>query len=194
MMLRFLKLEWKYFVTLAIVVVALGLGFYEFHQWRQTQQTPPSQPQPSITINTAGEKGKPQDPQVVYIQGQNKEVREIVYVPKEIDPQTGEKERTDVEFKKQAGKVYVKVNGKEYEVPAEVQEEAKFENGKLVVTEKTEMRINITAPKPAFNLGLGASNNGMAIQANGPIYKSVSWWAYGDRRTVAGGIQIPIMK
>lgn len=193
-MLRLLKDEWKFFVMLAVVVVALGLGYFELRQWRQAEQAPPAAPQPSITINTAGEKGKPQDPQVVYIQGQGKDVREIVYVPKEIDPKTGEKERTDVEFTKQAGKVYVKVNGKEYEVPTEVQEEAKFENGKLVVTEKTEMRINITVPKPALNLGLGVSNHGLAIMANGPLYKSVSWWAYGDRKTIAGGIQIPLMK
>jgi len=79
-------------------------------------------------------------------------------------------------------------------VPADVKEDTKFENGKLVVTEQTEMRINLTTPKPAVNLGVGWGNQGPAAQINGPLYKNVSWWVYGDPKSVAGGVQFPIMK
>ncbi len=36
--------------------------------------------------------------------------------------------------------------------------------------------------------------NGVAVQANGPLVKNVSWWGYGDKKTIAGGLQFPIMK
>jgi acyl-homoserine lactone acylase PvdQ len=79
-------------------------------------------------------------------------------------------------------------------VPVGIKEETKFEKGKIVVTDQSEMHINITSPRPQFNLGVGWSKNGAALQANGPVYKNVSWWMYGDKKTLAGGIQFPIMK
>lgn len=193
-MLRFVQLEWKFFVILLIIISVLGVGYYEYKQYKAEHQPIQQLPQPNITINTAGEKSKPGEPQVVYVQGQNTTTKEIVYVPKEIDATTGNVEKTDVQFETKQGKVYVKVNGKDFEVPVDVKENTKFENGKLVVTDKSEMRINITAPKPAFNLGLGWSKEGPAAQINGPLYKNVSWWVYGDKKTVAGGLQFPIMK
>jgi len=45
-----------------------------------------------------------------------------------------------------------------------------------------------------MNLGVGWGINGLAAQMNGPLYKNVSWWAYGDKKTATGGIQFPIMK
>lgn len=192
-MLRFIQLEWKFFIILLLIVAVLGIAYYEYKQYQSAKQTQALQ-SPNITINTAGEKSKPGEPQVVYVQGSNSHTKEIVYVPKEVDPQTGKIEKTDVEFERKQGKVYVKVNGKDFEVPAEVKEDAKFEKGKLVVTEQTEMRVNITAPKPLLNLGLGWSKEGPAAELNGPLYKNVSWWVYGDKETVAGGLQFPIMR
>lgn len=176
---------------LALVIFA----YHEYQQWKQhIIEQAQKDTRPVISINTNGESSKPGETQVVYVQGQNTQTKEIVYVPKEVNPTTGQQEKTDVQFDKKQGNVYVKVNGKEYEVPANVKEDTKFENGKLVVTEQTEMRVNITAPKPFFNLGLGWSKEGPAAQLNGPLYKNISWWVYGDKKTAAGGIQFPIMK
>lgn len=192
-MIRFIKLEWKFFVMLLVGLIVLGVIYYEWKQYKSSSG-PPQQQQPNIIINTAGEKGKQGEPQIVYVQGQNTNTKEIIYVPKEVDPVTGKQEKTDVEFAKKENKVYVKVNGKEYEVPAEVKEDVKFDKGKLVVTEESQVRISLTTPKPSVNLGLGWSAEGPAGQINGPLYKNVSWWLYGDRKTVAGGLQFPIMK
>lgn len=192
-MIEFFQREWKFFVVLLVCLAVLGLGYAEYRHYLAAYAPPPPPP-PTINISTSGQPPKPGEPQVVYVQGTSQNTREIVYVPKEIDPATGEKEKTDVQFEKKQGKVYVKVNGKDFEVPADVQENAKFENGKLVVTEETQMRLNITTPKPAVNLGLGWSLNGPAMQINGPLYKNVSWWVYGDKKTVAGGLQFPINK
>lgn len=193
-MLRLLQSEWKFFIVLLVIVIIFGLCYYEYKQYKAEHQPVQQVPQPNITINTAGEKSKSGEPQVVYVQGQNTQTKEIVYVPKEVDPKTGSVEKTDVQFEKKEGKIYVKVNGKDFEVPADVKESTKFENGKLVVTEQSELRINITAPKPAYNLGLGWSKEGPAAQLNGPFFKNVSWWVYGDKKTFAGGLQFPISK
>jgi len=193
-MLRFVQSEWKFFVILLIIMSVLGVGYYEYKQYKAEHQAMQQLPQPNITINTAGEQSKPGEPQLVYVQGQNTNTKEIVYVPKETDVKTGSLEKTDVQFEQIQGKIYVKVNGKEFEVPADVKENTKFENGKLVVTQQSEMRIHITTPKPAINLGLGWSKAGAAAQINGPLFKNVSWWVYGDKKTVAGGLQFPIMK
>ena len=187
-MLRFVQMEWKFFVILLIIISALGIGYYEYKQYKAEHQSVTQLPQPNITINTAGEKSKPGETQVVYVQGQNTNTKEIVYVPKETD------EKTDVQFETKQGKIYVKVNGKDFEVPVDVKENTKFEKGKLVVTDQSEMRINITTPKPSLNVGLGWSKQGPAAQVNGPLFKNVSWWVYGDKQTVAGGLQFPIMK
>lgn len=193
-MMRFIQGEWKFFIILALLLAAAGLVYYEYRQFMAAYKPPAVTDKPgTVIVNTSGEKGQAGEPQVVYIQGANTHTKEVVYVPKETDPKTGVTEKTDVQFEKKAGKIYVKVNGKDFEVPADVQESTKFEKGKLVVTEQTEMRINLTTPKPAVNLGVGWSKNGAAATLNGPLYKNVSWWVYGDRQTMAGGIQFPIM-
>ena len=193
--ITFVKENWKYILGLALV---LALGFFLFQEYQQWKQHIIEQAQKDtrqvISVSTNGQPSKPGETQVVYLQGQNTQTKEIVYVPKEVDPNTGQQEKTDVQFDKKQGKVYVKVNGKEFEVPADVKEDAKFENGKLVVTEQTEMHVNVTAPKPYMNLGFGWSKDGPAAELNGPLYKNVSWWVYGDKNTAAGGVQFPIMK
>lgn len=198
---EFLLQEWKFFVILSVLVAALGIAYYEYRQYAKTTQVPPGAAVPSITVNTGGQPSKPGETQVVYLKGENTHTKEIVYVPKEtIETKQPdgtikkEQEKTDVEIERKQGVVFVKVNGKEFAVPAEVKEESKFENGKLVVTEQSEMRINITAPKPALNLGVGWSKDGPAVQMNGPFFKNVSWWVYGDKKKAAGGIQFPISK
>lgn len=191
-MMAFIQREWRFLTILAVIVAALGVAYYEYRDYKDMLK---KQAQAPVTsVNTSGQVSKPGEPQVVYVQGQNSHTKEVVYVPKAVDPATNQPEKTDVEFERRASKVYVKINGKEFEVPSEVKEDAKFEKGKLVVTEQTELKLNITAPKPAFNLGVGWSGNGPAMQINGPFYKNSSWWLYGDKKTVAGGLQFPISK
>lgn len=190
--MRVIQQEWKYFLSLLLILLVLSVAYYEYRQYAQNKQSI-SEKQQTFIVNTNGEKGKASDPQIVYIQGQSSVTKEVVYVPKETDEKTGITEKTDVQFEKKQGKIYVKVNGKEFEVPANVKEDTKFENGKLVVTEQTEMHLNLTTPKPAVNLGVGWGINGPAAQVNGPLYKNVSWWMYGDSKSVAGGVQFPIM-
>lgn len=193
-MMRFIQTEWKFLIYLLVAFLVIGVIYYEYKQFIANYKS--QQPQDkgtTVVVNTSGEQGKKGEPQVVYVQGQNTHTKEVVYVPKEVDPKTGVQEKTDVQFEKKQGKVYVKVNGKEFEIPADVKEDSKFENGKLVITEKTEMRLNLTTPKPAVNLGLGWSNHGPAGQINGPLFRNVSWWVYGDKESVAGGIQFPVM-
>ncbi len=185
----FIRNNWKYIIGLALLLAFLFWAWSEYQDWKQHSRI-----QSTTPVNTAGEASKPGETQVVYVQGQNTHTKEIVYVPKETDPATGRPEKTDVQFDKRQGKIYVKVNGKDFEVPADVTENTKFENGKLVVTEQTEMRINLTTPKPAMNLGVGWGINGPAAQMNGPLVKNISWWVYGDQKTATGGIQFPIMK
>lgn len=190
--MEFIQKEWKFFLVLFMCLGALAVGYSEYKQYVATHK-PETVQTPNITVNTAGQPSKPGETQVVYVKGESTATKEIVYMPKETDPATGAKEKTDVEFTRKDNKVYVKVNGKEFEVPANVKEDAKFENGKLVVTEQTELRVNITAPKPVMQMGLGWSANGPAMQVNGPLVKNVSWWVYGDKKSVAGGLQFPIM-
>ena len=78
--------------------------------------------------------------------------------------------------------------------PLTAQEDAKVENGKLVITEETEMRINVVTPKPVMTLGLGYGRNGAAAKVSGPLTGAVGWWIYGDKQTMAGGLQFPILK
>ncbi|MDR7867882.1 MAG: hypothetical protein RIN56_13835 [Sporomusaceae bacterium] len=190
--MAFIAREWKFLLIVSILIAALGTGWHEWRLWRDGRGITAAGPQ--LNVSTDGKPSQPGEPQVVFVQGQGTHTREIVYVPKESDPATGEKEKTDVQFDRRQGKIFVKVNGKDYEIPAEVQESTKFEKGKLVITEETQMRVNITAPKPRFNLGLGMSVHGPAAIVSGPLKGSMSWWLYGDRKTIAGGIQIPIMR
>lgn len=190
--MAFLQREWRFLTIVVILVAALGVAYYEYRDYKDMLKKATQAPVTSISLS--GDVSKPGEPQVVYVQGQNNHTKEVVYIPKAVDQVTGLPEKTDVEFERRASKVYVKVNGKEYEVPSEVKEDTKFEKGKLVVTEQTELRLNITAPKPSFNLGIGWSGNGPALQINGPLYKNASWWLYGDKKTVAGGLQFPISK
>lgn len=105
--------------------------------------------QPNISLSLDGKASSPTAPQVVHLQGTNTVTKEIQYVPKVIDPFTGQKEKTDVQFDTSKKNVFVKVNGKEHEIVPTVDETQKFENGKLVVEESQRTDIEITGPEPS---------------------------------------------
>jgi hypothetical protein len=115
--------------------------------------------------------------------------KEIVYVEKE----PGEK--TDVQIYTAKPVVTVSVNGQQQQFQLKTLEGQKFEKGKLVITEQTQLRLDIKVPQPRYLLGLGWGSNGLAGNVVGRIndYGS-SWWIYGDRRTLAGGLSVPLGK
>lgn len=112
----------------------------------------------------------------------------IVYVPKE----TGE--RTDVQIDAAKPAVTVKVNGRETQFTTLTDETQKFAKGKLVITEETQLKLEIkTPPPPRFSLGVGWGTNGPALTLGGRLGGGpAGWWLYGDRRTLAGGLQVPV--
>jgi hypothetical protein len=114
--------------------------------------------------------------------------KEIVYVPREAG------EKTDVQIEAAKPVVMVTVNGKETEFKTLADEKQKFEKGKLVITEETQLKLEIKAPpQPRYSLGVGWGTNGAALMAGGRLGGSqAGWWLYGDRRTAAAGIMLPL--
>lgn len=137
-------------------------------------------PKPVAVLEKGGE------PMQVYTTLEGK--KEIAYVPKD----TGEK--TDVQIDAAKPTVTVKVNGKETEFAALTDEKQKFEKGKLVITEDTQLRLEIkTPPQPRYSLGVGWGKNGAAVTVGGRLGGGPGgWWLYGDRRTMAGGLTVPV--
>lgn len=113
--------------------------------------------------------------------------KEIVYVPKEAG------EKTDVQIEAVKPAVTVTVNGRETEFKTLTEEKQKFEKGKLVITEETQLKLEIkTPPQPRYSLGVGWGTNGAALTVGGRLGGGpAGWWLYGDRRTVAAGIMLP---
>ncbi len=113
---------------------------------------------------------------------------EIVYVPKEAG------ERTDVQVDTAKPTVTVKVNGKETEFAMLTEEKQKFAKGKLVITEDTQLKLEIkTPPQPRYTIGVGWGTNGPALTAGGRLGSGpAGWWLYGDRKTAAVGLTVPL--
>ncbi|MDT8900856.1 hypothetical protein [Anaeroselena agilis] len=124
----------------------------------------------------------------VEVQAAVETTKEIVYVPK------GVGEKTDVQVETAKPAVTVTVNGKEAELKTLTDEKQKFEKGKLVITEETQLKLEIkTPPPPRYSFGLGWGTNGAAMMASGRMGGGpVGWWLYGDRRTAAAGIMLPL--
>ena len=92
------------------------------------------------------------------------------YLPKTVDPITGVREDTDVQFTTKQEPIVVNVNGKRHEIATDnVKEEHKLDNGKLVVTEVHEAVLDLTVPEqPRFKKGIYVEtdfNNDKAITA-----------------------------
>jgi hypothetical protein len=68
---------------------------------------------------------------------------EVVYVPKETDPATGQIEKTDVQAEIKQPTVNVKLNGKPYEFGLLQGEKQKFEQGKVSLLQSSEIGINL---------------------------------------------------
>lgn len=115
--------------------------------------------------------------------------KEIVYVEKVAG------EKTDVQIDAGQPKVTVSVNGQEKQFQLTTTEKQKFDKGKLVITEETQLRLDIKTHQPRFSIGVGWSTHGPALTVGGRLDGGLAgWWLYGDRRTLAGGVQIPLGK
>lgn len=99
-----------------------------------------------------------------------KQTTTFEYLPKAVDPTTGVREDTDVQFTTKQQPLVVNVNGKRHEIATDnVKEEHKLDNGKLVVTEVHEAVLDLTVPEqPRFKKGIYVEtdfNNDKAITA-----------------------------
>lgn len=126
----------KIYIIILIALFALCGMFYMFN--RQThveQQTPTLQPKimnEKATLNTKTT--------VSYIPKE----RELVYVD---NVPTYVKEDTDVEASIEKPAVVVKVNGKKQQFDLQQNETQKFENGKVVLDQKSTVEFDIKVPE-----------------------------------------------
>ena len=180
---------------LLIILVFLSFRYAEEHLFKKTEPEKIAPTNPVVVVNSDGSKATKSDPQVVYVQGQSTNTREVVYTPKEIDKTTGQKELTDVQFENKDGKVYVKVNGKLTEVPTHTERGSEFKDGKIVITDQTSMTLDLRTPQdnPVKGLGLGVSNwKNPAIYAGGKLGEKISWHVIGSKDAQMGGLTGPI--
>jgi hypothetical protein len=130
----------------------------------------------------------------------------IRYVPKEIivykDPVTKEaatrKENTDVEASIGQPSVNVKVNGQPYSFNLLQGEKQKFEDGKLVLNQSSNVGIELSV-KPQvidqtkhWSVGVGYGGNGVSGKVDFPLGKSEKFggWVYGDKKAGVVGVSV----
>jgi len=118
----------------------------------------------------------------------------IQYVPKIVDTQTGETEKTDLEVAIPKTDFHVKVNGQEQIIAKDDTEKQVLEKNKITLDQKSTATFEVKVPTVdntrKWAVGIGYSNHGIAGKIDFPIKKPVGGWIYGDRKTIAGGIQI----
>lgn len=171
----------KWFSIILILVVTSFLIYNYFHK------EPESKPSSVINLDGTINKDKKYE-EVVKVKHNIEEKTTFEYIEKET------KEDADVEFNNTEKKVYVKVNGQKHEIENNVKEVQKFENGKLVVTQKQESVISIAAPKPAkasisYYLGSGNSHG---IGFNYNVSKNLTINALHIDNKSYIGITVPI--
>ena len=126
----------KIYIIILIALFALCGAFYMFHKQTYVEQpTPTSQPQimnEKATLNTKTT--------VSYIPKE----KELVYVN---NVPTYVQEDTDVEANIEKPAVVVKVNGKTQKFDLQENETQKFENGKVVLDQKSTVEFDIKVPE-----------------------------------------------
>lgn len=79
----------------------------------------------------------------------------IKYVSKEVDPKTGQQEKTDLEVNTKQQEMNVKVNDQEFTIKPTVDENYLLENGKIVIDQLSSYQLNLTLPEPKRGIELG---------------------------------------
>lgn len=130
----------RIFVSVVLIgVLATGLWFYLYQKPPDTIQPPP--------VQTTSEP--------VVVNHKTTNTTTYQYVPK-VTPQDA-----DVEVLSKPKPITVAINGVKHEIPTDtVKEEHKLENGKLVVTEEREVKLNLTIPEqPKLKKGVYIEND-----------------------------------
>ncbi len=126
----------KIYIIILIALFALCGVFYMFHRQTHVEQhTPTLQPKimnEKATLNT--------NTTVSYVPKE----RELVYVD---NVPTYVQEDTDVEASIEKPTVTVKVNGKKQQFDLQQNETQKFENGKVVLDQKSTVEFDIKVPE-----------------------------------------------
>lgn len=121
-------------IVICIFVLAIAT-FIHFVFGGDNQETPPVNEDKTPPVHVA-------------VKEQNKRI--MNYVPKE------KGEDTDIQFVDTPKPIVVSVNGKRHEIETtKVQENHKFDNGKLVVSEERQVNLDLTVPEqPRFKKGV----------------------------------------
>lgn len=126
----------KIYIIILIALFALCCMFYMFHR-----QTHVEQPTPTLQPKIMNEKATLNTKTTVsYVPKE----RELVYVD---NVPTYVKEDTDVEASIEKPAVVVKVNGKKQQFDLQQNETQKFENGKVVLDQKSTVEFDIKVPE-----------------------------------------------
>lgn len=99
----------------------------------------------------------------IEVKGETEYKTQIVYVPKEVDKETGTKEKTDIEVTIPPAEINVKVNDKLVTIKPDFWEEFKFDDGKLVLDQKSSLNMDLRVPevKRSIEFGAYATNNSL---------------------------------
>lgn len=122
---------------------------------------------------------------------------EIAYVPKETviyKDGTAVKENTDIDLQIGKPELNVKVNGKPFTVQKEEDERYIFDKNKLSLTQTSSADLHISVPTidktKRWEIGIGASKDGMAGLVGFPIKGNVGGWVAGNKDYAMGGVTL----
>ena len=142
------------YLVIAIMLIAqciTGWQLYRLNQKIDSQAIALSDAKNQITLDTNGKLDSLNNTlskQIAQVKNTSTHTNTVTYIEKEIDPVTGEKEDTDIEFKTKPSKITVKVNdGSKYTFDQLPTENYKFENGKILMTQQNSLDINVTQKK-----------------------------------------------
>lgn len=146
------KISWKYLLTF---VVAFCIGYF-IHQPRVIyEHIPVTKEVPVVTTKTQ---------------------TEFVYVPKKHE------EDADVEATIEQPKVSVKVNGQDHKFDLVQGETQKFENGKLVMNQQSQITFDLNVPdRNELLLSAEAEINGDGVTPNVILEKRNGKFHYGAK-------------
>lgn len=147
--------NWKVWGILIAALLIAGVGAFGMYQWKVAPLIQENEElrsdlndmriQKEALEKALGIVKKEKDE----IRGQVVTVQEtsIQYVEKEIDPATGEKEKTDVQMDVDPPSLHLLVNGKSYETKILSGEKHVFQDGKLVVQQSSIATVDIQLPE-----------------------------------------------
>jgi|GEM_PF-4779441 len=147
-----MKNKWLF---IAIFIAGMLTGAFGIYKW---QVEPLQQERAELESQVKGlaEKNIALQKSVGILEQAKDEVRtefitvretDIQYVEKEVDPLTGQREKTDVQVDIDPQKVNLLVNGKPYETAILAGETYAFENGKLVLKQTSMATIDVQLPE-----------------------------------------------